>query len=315
LGDQPPGADNPTMFASAETTTNSDGSVTATATAGADAINFGQLFDIGNLSTTESITVPATGRPVLKSTADLGTITVLGLKNGLTLDGLNVLGVNEPIPLTSSLISIIDSVLAPSGASIAYLPQTFAYTDGTDGTGTAPDPSKTLQGVDSGALQVRFKENVPSQGLVSYTYTLGRTFVSATNMASPGSSGVGSDTTLPPASPGSVGSTPVNPGSSVIGSGGTTSTGSTSADVANSGTGVSAPAPAPVVATPPSNPANSTSDELQHPSAIGKGVPAGGPSNASIYLLLVLGAIVAFAASQLIRLLAVRLTLFAGHGT
>jgi hypothetical protein len=319
LGAQAPGAANPTMFASAQTTVNGDGSVTATAVAGADAVNFGQLFDIGNVSSTETMTVPTSGPPSLKTTVDLGTISVVGVKTGLTLDGLNVLGINTPIAVSNPVLASLNSLLAPSGVSLSLLPQMFSYTDGTTGTGSTPDPDKTLQGVTSGALQVAMQENVPSQGLVDVTYVLGRVYVSATDVA-----GLGSGVAPVPSTPSST-APAVSSGSATVPAAVTSSSQSNSSTAIPATGGATTP-----VASTASAPSNASQSVAVAPSTAGApsqlGAPSAstpltetrsaaikGPSNASIYLILVLGAIVIFAASQLVRLLAVRSTFFLGH--
>jgi hypothetical protein len=321
LGAQAPGAGSPTMFASAETTANSDGSVTATATAGADVVNFGPLLDIGNVSSTETLTVPSSGKPTFQSTEDVGTVTLLGLKTGLTLPGLSFLNVNVPLPLNSSLLSVVNGLLAPSGVSLAFLPQTFTYSDGTHSTGGAPAPSKTLQGVESGALQVSINEMVPSQGAVSFIYTLGRTYVSVTN--APGFGIGGPPPVSLPLSPTSVSpapattSNPAPPASTA----GAVPSGTGGGNVTPSGAGVTQPmssstgsgqSPPAVAAPPPAQPSNPVGGAP----AQGGGshsIAAIGPSIESLYLLLVLGAIVIFLAAQLLRLLGVRLPLSSGR--
>jgi hypothetical protein len=286
LGVQPSGSPNATMFASALSTANSDGSVEAVGIAGIDALDIGQLIDVGNVSSSLEMTEQANAAPVVTSKTNLGTITLLGKVTGLLGTEASVLGVNTPIPLTTTLISTLNGLLGKSGLAVTYLPETFTYTDGTSSTGSTPQSSKTIESVDSGALKVTFSKNIPSQGLVVVSVTLGRVYVSATD--TPGfSSSVGTvnsgegdlnQVTVPTfTSPiSSLGSQALTPSS-------TSPTTSSTTPTVPSGRHTLAASPAYAIEQ--------------------------GPPTQSLYLLLVLGALAMFLGAQAVRFLAVRLAM------
>lgn len=292
LGVQPAGSPQPTFFANAQTTANSDGSVTLSASAGMDVLDFGQLLDLGNVSSSLSMTQQANQQPKVTSQTNLGTITLLGTSTGLLGKGVSVLGIGVPIDINSELIGTLNTVLAKTGIKLTYLPVTYTYTDGTSSTGSSPNSAKTLQAVDSGALEVTFSQNFPSQGQVTLSATLGRVYLSTTDTPgigpTTGNSGVIAGNTgtgtAPPSSP----STVVGNSGVVTGNSGPSSTGSTAPASAPSGnTQALASGPAYLV---------------EH-----------GPPIESVYLVLVLAALGLLLASQAARYLAVRLAL-SGRG-
>ena len=130
LGVQPSGSQNSTFFASAETTANGDGSVTVDASAGMDALDFGQLFDLGNVSSTMSMTQQSNQQPTVTSQTNLGTITLLGQASGLNAAGVSALGEGTPIDINSAVLGALNSLLSGAGIKFTYLPETFTYTDG-----------------------------------------------------------------------------------------------------------------------------------------------------------------------------------------
>jgi hypothetical protein len=293
LGVQPSGSPNTTFFATAQTTANPDGSVSLSASAGMDLLDFGQLLDIGNVSSSLSMTQQANQPPKVTSQTTLGTITLLGTSTGLLGKGASVLEVGVPIDINTELIGTLNTLLAKTGFKLTYLPVTYTYTDGTSSTGSSPNSAKTLQAVDSGALQVTFSQNIPSQGQVTLSATLGRVYLSTTDTPgigpTTGNSGViagntGAAAPLPSSSP-----------SAVVGNTGTV-------------TGNSGPAP-----TSPSAPSSAPSGSTQ---ALASG-PAylieHGPPIESVYLVLVLAALGLLLATQAARYLAVRLAL-SGRG-
>jgi hypothetical protein len=290
LGAQPSGASHSTFFASAETTANSDGSVTVSASAGIDAVDLGQLLDLGDVGSSISMTQQASQQPKVTSETSLGTVTLLGEASGLVPSGLNVLGVNAPIDLNSEVIGALDTALAGAGVKLTYLPETFTYTDGTSSTGTTPLDSKTLEGVDSGALQVSVTQNLPSQGPTSVILTLGRVYVSTTD--SPGlAAGTGNT--------GAVGNTGSAPASVAT---------APAVPTGNTGT-VTAPASAAPVIPAPSTPAATSTPTTQAPASSPAFALDRGPPVQSVYLVLVLGALIVLLGAQAVRYLAVRLAL------
>ncbi|HEY6471621.1 MAG TPA: hypothetical protein VIY26_01930 [Acidimicrobiales bacterium] len=296
LGVQPSGSPNPTFFASAQTTANPDGSVSLEASAGMDLLDVGQLLDVGNVSSSLSMTQQANQQPKVTSQTTLGSITLLGQATGLIGNGLSLFGINVPINITSQLIGPLNTLLSKSGVKLTYLPVTYTYTDGSMSTGGSPNTAKTLETVDSGALQVTFSQNLPSQGQVTLSATLGRVYLSTmdTPGISPttGNSGVVAGTTGNSGTPAST--TPAN----VVGNSGAAVTG-------NSAPGA--------VSSPTSSPTPSSGGSS--PQAIASG-PAflveHGPPIESVYLVLILAALALLGASQAIRYLAVRLALGGG---
>jgi hypothetical protein len=296
LGAQPSGSQNSTFFASAETTANGDGSVSVDASAGMDALDFGQLFDLGNVSSTLSMTQQSNQEPTVTSQTNLGTITLLGQASGLSAVGVSALGQGTPIDINSAVLGALNSLLSGAGITFTYVPETFTYTDGTTSTGSSPETGKTLQSIDSGALQVAETQNLPSQGQTTVTLTLGRVYVSTTDTP-----GIGPTT----GNSGTIGNTGTtgNTGSAV-----TTTAPSSSGSVGNTGT-VSSASALPSSSTPGSSPPSSAGtppSTLQTSPAF---AVEEGPPAQSLYLVLVLGALAMLLGAQAVRYLAVRLAL------
>jgi hypothetical protein len=291
LGVQPAGSPNTTFFANAQTTANPNGSVTLNASAGMDLLDFGQLLDLGNVSSSLSMTQQANQQPKVTSQTSLGTITLLGTSTGLLGKGASALGLGVPIDINKELIGTLNTVLAKTGLKLTYLPVTYTYTDGTSSTGASPDTSKTLQAVDSGALQVTFSQNFPSQGQVTLSATLGRVYLSTTNTPgigpTTGNSGVIAGNTGTGSSLGTSSSVLGNTGT-VTGNSGPSSTGSSGSGAPSGGSGQAL--------------AGGPAYLIEH-----------GPPIESVYLVLVLAALGLLLASQAARYLAVRLAL-SGRG-
>jgi hypothetical protein len=287
LGVQAAGSPNPTMFATAETKANGDGSVSATASAGMDVLDFGQLLDLANVSSSITLTQQASQQPKITSQTNLGTVTLLGTGSGVNQAGVAALGINVPIDLNGEIISALNTALAQTGIKFTYLPETFSYTDGTSSTGSTPDSAKTLESVDSGALQVSETQNLPSQGVVTVSMTLGRVYVSTTDVPGP----VFGNT-------GTVGNT----GAPITGNSGT----GTVAPVGNSG---SFPSTSATPATTAGAPASSTTPTTIAVAAAPAYAVEQGPPIDSAYLVLILSAIALLLVVQAVRYLAVRLAL------
>jgi hypothetical protein len=285
IGVQPAGSTNATLFASAETIANSDGSVSVSATSGLDALPFGQLFDLANVSSTVSLTQQANGKPIIKSQTNLGTITLLGQASGLEANGLNVLGVNVPIDVNQEVIGTLNTLLVPSGIKLAYVPETVTYTDGTSSTGSTINPGKTMQSVDSGALRITASKSLGSQGTVTTTFTVGRGYLSTTNTPSiaPTTSDTGTGVDSGGASLGPSLSAPFSDGGAPI-------------DLPSGGSGATA-------LTPTVSPAASANPTVPT-YALAKG-----PSAESLYLVLILVALTVLLGSQAVRFFSVRLAL------
>jgi hypothetical protein len=289
LGVQPAGSNDATMFASAETTANSDGSVSVNASAGLDALSFGQLFDLANVSSSVSLTQQANGQPTVTSQTNLGTVTLLGKASGLGGTGLSVLGTNVPINLSSEIIGTLNALLASSGIKLTYLPETITYTDGTTSTGSSVDTAKTLESIDSGALRITVIRSLASEGIATVTFTVGRVYVTT------------SDT------PGIAPTT--SEGGGVI-SGAVSSGPTSSAAFGGSDAGsVAVPSVSPSVGGTGSAPPSSSTPQsigFQPTYALERG-----PSAVSLYLMLIVVALALLIGSQAVRVFSVRLALSA----
>ena len=196
---------------------------------------------------------------------------------------MGVLGVNVPIDLSTQVIGVLNSVLSNEGVTLTYLPETFEYTDGTSSTGASPDTSKTLQGIDSGALEISVTQNLPGEGAFPSTYTLGRVDVTTTDNPGIGSAAGTSGTA---GSTGTTGSSPA-----VLSTG-------PPAPVSTSGAGLPA--------TTGSTPATSTPHGLAFSPTYAIEM---GPSAESLYLLLLLVALAVLLGSQAVRFFGVKLSL------
>jgi hypothetical protein len=295
LGVQPSGSPNSTFFASAQTTANPDGSVSLETSAGMDLLDVGQLLDVGNVSSSLSMTQQANQQPKVTSQTTLGSITLLGQATGLIGNGASVLGINVPINITSELIGPLNTLLSKTGIKLTYLPVTYTYTDGSTSTGGTPNTAKTLETVDSGALQVTFSQNLPSQGIVTVSATLGRVYLST--MDTPGISPTTGNSGVVAGNTGNSGTPASTAPVSVAGNTGTV-------------TGNSAPG---AVSSPTSS--QTPSSGGSSPQTIASG-PAflveHGPPIESVYLVLILAALALLGASQALRYLAVRLALSGG---
>jgi hypothetical protein len=290
IGVQPVGSGNATMFASAEATANSDGSVKVSASAGLDGLSFGQLFDLANVSSSVSLVQGTSGTPVVKSQTNLGTVTLLGQMSGLTTSGLSVLGLNVPIDINHEIIGTLNSVLSPFGVRLSYVPETIGYTDGTMSTGSQVDPAKTLQSIDSGALRVTVTRALASQGTLTATFTVGRVFVTTTDTPGFGTA----EDTGSEAGGGDIATTPTAP--ALLGS----DAGPTFA---------AQPSAPPTTAGSPSSPTTPRAVAAQPAYALEKG-----PSAESLYLMLILVALVVLLGSQALRFFSVRLALLQTKG-
>ena len=126
------------------------------------------------------MTLAAGGTPHITQSISLGTVSLLGTTSGILGSQLKLLGHGISIPLTSTLLAALNKLLSPSGISLTMLPAKYTYTDGSSSLGTQ-SAGKTIQALDTGALQLTMKENVPTQGDVKLAVTVGRVVVSAMN--------------------------------------------------------------------------------------------------------------------------------------
>lgn len=284
LGATLSGATGSTFSASAETTANTDGSVTVSASTGVDLLNVGGLIDVGNITSSARMTLAAGGKPTVTQSISLGTVSLLGTTTGLLGSQLKILGHGLNIPLTSTLITTLNRLLKPAGVSLTMLPAKYLYTDGTSTEGGTAATNKTLQSVDSGALQLTILEKVPTQGEVKLAITIGRVVVSAVNTPGfapqPPTSGFGGGISAPVGGAVGAGTVSVPTSGATLPSVGTPSVSS-----------------APPAATNPTSAPSRRSVVLAYDK---------GPTAQGVYLMVVLAALATIAGSVLIRFLGVR---------
>jgi hypothetical protein len=296
LGVAQPGSHNSTVSAIADAVAYSDRSVTATGSAGADLLNIGGILDVGNVSSTVTMTEQGSAPPKITTHTNLGTITVIGIPIGISQDGISVLGSNVPLP-TNVLSHAVNQALTAAGISVSYLPATTTKVPGTD----------IVQSVDSAAVRVSYIQNVPSQGPVTVDLLLGHVKLSVANSATgpADSAGPGGG---PRSSPG--GNSPSgdnlssSPASAPLNSAASTVTNSVPTTIAASQTGsgiTSTPRPgsAPSLGRSP----RSTAAQAAH----GLRAPTTQRGTEGAYLLLALAALAGLLGSQVIRVLGVRI--------
>jgi hypothetical protein len=291
----------PQIFSTAKTVANDDGSVTATATAGIDAINLGPI-DLLNISSRAEMTEQGSKDPAVRVSTDMGTITVAGIRVGVDQSGLKVLGANLALPIAQAT-QLINNVLGQGGLTMKFLPSVTTYAPGTN----------TVESVTSAALEVTETRVIPSQGKVTVSYTFGRTMVSATNTASASTGDTGGSAT------GSTSGSSVSPGVGAATGGDTTPPLGTSGEAgpvsASPASSAGAADTAPALASTPGSPAASPPLLAGRPNASGGSRQALGglrsgsnkaTSGEGFYLILVLAGLVALGSTQGVHLLARR---------
>jgi hypothetical protein len=168
LGFVTPGSQNAALFSVAHLVSDGKGALKAVGTAGADLLNVGGVLDVGNVSSTVLMNQSGSGAAQYVTTTDVGTIVVSGQKFGLNQDGLTLAGAGAGVS-PADLNSAVET-LKQAGVTIRYIPADVAYVPGT----------KTVQSIESGAVEVGYQQDVPSQGLVTTTFTLGYVKLAAT---------------------------------------------------------------------------------------------------------------------------------------
>jgi hypothetical protein len=159
----------------ADSTVNPDCSVTATAIATVDALNLGPAINLGDITTDTVVTEPLNGTPVVTTKITIGTITLPALGPlGLTQDGLTIAGTSSTLPNTA--IAALSKALQTLGVTIQFLPAIKT-------TQTLRSGAPSGVGVESAGLMITYEPNVPTQGEVPVTLTIGRSFVSVANAA------------------------------------------------------------------------------------------------------------------------------------
>ena len=130
------------------------GTITATADASTDGLQLSPLITLGEISAHVQLVAEPGKAPTVEKSFSVGSLTVAGVRLGLTDKGL------EGIPglaLSNIDLSILNGALKQANLSIEYLPG-----------------EETPTSVDSGGLAITFAQDLPSQGLVNTTVTLGR---------------------------------------------------------------------------------------------------------------------------------------------
>lgn len=181
LGAQAATSKENNLFAFATTTAGDDG-VLSSAAAGAHALTLDGIVDIANVSTRASLVDDGFGGITPNVATDLGTISFAGLTTGLTDRGFGALG-TEPTPITTENLDALNAALEPAGISLAYLPTSFTYTDGSTSSGPTPNAKKEVAGLTSGALRVVLS-NTSDRGTTTETITLGRVQLAAVSSSS-----------------------------------------------------------------------------------------------------------------------------------
>jgi hypothetical protein len=263
VGSSAPG-DASTLFSAATVKTNPDGTVTTSGRSGIDRIKLGGVLDIANISSLASITKDAGKPSAYTTTTNLGAVTLDSAK-------LDLAGQAQHQKLTPAVISGLNTVLAPAGVVLTYLPAQYVFADGSKST--QPVAGKVIQSVDSAALQVDMTRDVPGQGTMLVRMTLGRVLVGATNDA----------TALPVPSLGG----PL--GTATAGAAGPVVDNIADAGVLPSTSSGAVPAGPPMVATGNSAP------------AVFSGRLPLGPSGETLYLVLALAAVAALGCARLMK--------------
>jgi hypothetical protein len=164
------GAGNQQIFSKANVMANADGSVIASASAGAEAVSVGPVT-ILNISSSMTITADGKSAPKVKSATNLGTIQILGFKIGVDESGFTVLGDNLPLP-TSTILKQVNALLGAQGFQIDVIPGEVS-TSKTTGQTTAT----------SSEFRITQSSDVPVLGPTQTIFTFGRAMASVVDVA------------------------------------------------------------------------------------------------------------------------------------
>lgn len=287
IGGQAATSEENNAFAFANNLADTEGVFTEGA-AGVHALTLGGILDLVNVSSYASLSRDGSGNTVPVTATNLGTISLAGLTSGLTGDGVTALG-SAPTPISVDGIETLNEALKPAGISLTYLPETYAYTDGSASTGPQRDERKDVAGVVSGALQIRLT-GTSERGTTTETITVGRISLTATSTSNPGTAGgvagtdrAGADAAGLPAteaSSPSVDAAALSPGGSDV----TVGTPPTAAEVAN----------------------NQLPVQTFVPTTANGAFREGTTSFESSFLLLAVAGAMALVAAQALRMLAIR---------
>lgn len=284
IGGQSATSEQNNAFALANSVADEDGLLTE-GTAGVHALTLDGILDIFNVSSYASLSRDGSGKTVPVTTTNLGTISFAGLTSGVTGDGFTALG-SASTPLAVEGLGALNEALKPAGITLTYLPEIYAYTDGSTSSGPAVDAKKDVSGVMSGALQLFFS-NTSERGTTTETVTIGRVSLTATS------------TSLAAAS---SAETATGTGAAVLPS---TAGAGTQAGLDAGGIDAGALGAVPGAAVPTAaEGALPTQNFL--PAGLSAIVPEGTTDFGSLYLILAVAAGSALAGAQIVRLLAVR---------
>jgi hypothetical protein len=264
------------------------GKLTSDASSDLESITIGGVLRIGAVTASAHAETSPGGKPTTASSFRADGVTVAGTSVGISDQGLTLAGSTQPLPDTSS----VAQVLKAAGITVQPL-----------------EPVSQPGSVSSGGVSITATEALPS-GPATVTYTLGVVHAESTGQASPSSgatdagSGAASGTDTgstssaaavggPAGSAGGAGAVPAGDqgGGALAGIPG----------ASGSPAALSAPGSFPGSTTRAPSSANSS-----NAAAVGN-LPVSTTSSLSVYLVLVVGAAVAFSAAFLFRTFAVRL--------
>jgi hypothetical protein len=292
IGGQSATSDENNAFAFANNRSDDNGVFTE-GSAGMHAFTLGGILDIFNISSYASLTRDGSGDTVPVTTTNLGTISFAGLTSGLTGDGFTALG-SAPIPISTDGLAAMNEALKPAGITLTYLPEIYAYTDGSTSSGPMIKEKKDVSGVMSGALQIFFS-NTSDRGTTTETITIGRVSLTATSTSlgagtRDGAAGLGTN---------SAGAALPATGTNAVGAG---------VEAAGLGAGSLGTAPGAVPSTPQLTGAVTGQVPTQTfvPAVSSGAYDIGTTSFESSFLFIAIGAVVALAGAQVVRLLTVR---------
>jgi hypothetical protein len=274
-------------FAFATSTANDAGIVTE-GSAGVHAFTLDGILDLFDVSSFASLTRGEDGKAVPVTRTNLGTVSFAGLTSGVTKDGAAALG-SAPTPISVDGLDALNSALKPLGITLIYLPEIYAYTDGSTSTGPAVNAKKDVAGVMSGALEILIT-NTSDRGTTTESLTFGRVSLTATSTSLGAGAGGTSGTT-----PAGVIASPTDGAA----------TGPAGVDAAALGAASSGqlPAGSPGATTPT---VVEVPSQTFLPASISATLRAGTTSWESAYLILALAAGSVLVGAQVVRVLAVR---------
>jgi hypothetical protein len=256
------------------------GAVSGEATSDADLIDIAGVLRIGSLHATAGAARGADGKIAKSSAMAIGQVTVAGVAAQITDQGISIAGQGQALPATGA----ITDPLQAAGISVRVL-----------------QPLVTDSGVTSGGLEIT-QHQAASGHDVTHTYTFGRAHAQVFAVAAPA---------LPIPVP--LSSAAPTPGSSVPTPAATPVTsGSSSLAALPAVTGPAGPAgePGPAVAQPvvTGQPATGQSNAASVAAVDTSTVAFARHGTTDLYLLLVVGGLVALGGGQLLRIIAVRRT-------